>query len=43
VVAAADNQSMAPVGLLMAILGSVIGTPAALFLVAVAARAIMGG
>jgi uncharacterized membrane protein len=43
VVAAAYNQSMAPVGLLMAILGSVIGTPAALFLVAVAARAIMGG
>lgn len=43
VVAAAYNQSMAPVGLLMAILGSVIGTPIALFLVAVAARAIMGG
>lgn len=43
VVAAAYNQSMAPVGLLMAILGSVLGTPAALFLVAVAARAIMGG
>ncbi len=43
VVAAAYNQSMAPIGLLMAILGGVIGTPVALFIVATACRAIRGG
>lgn len=43
VVAAAYNQSMAPVGLLMAILGGVLGTPLALFVVATACRAISGG
>lgn len=43
VVAAAYNPSMAPVGLLMAILGGVLGTPVALFVVAVACRAIAGG
>lgn len=40
VVAAAYNQSMAPVGLLMAILGGTLGTPLALFVVATACRAI---
>jgi len=43
VVAAAYNQSMAPVGLLMAILGGILGTPLALFVVATACRAITGG
>jgi uncharacterized membrane protein len=42
VVAAAFNQSMAPVGLLMAILGGVLGTPLALFVVGMACRAISG-
>ncbi|MDK2972105.1 MAG: hypothetical protein PWP23_1860 [Candidatus Sumerlaeota bacterium] len=43
VVAAAFNQSMAPVGLLMAILGGVLGTPLALFVVGMTCRAISGG
>lgn len=43
VVAAAYNQSMAPVGLLMAILGGVLGTPLALFVIGTACRAISGG
>lgn len=42
VVAAAYNQSMAPVGLLMAILGSVMGTPLALFVVATTCKYIAG-
>lgn len=42
VVAAAYNPSMAPVGLLMAILGSVLGTPLALFIVAPLCRMISG-
>ncbi len=42
VVAAAYYPSMAPVGLLMAILGSVIGTPLALFVVAVICKIISG-
>ncbi len=40
VVAAAYNQSMAPVGLLMAIIGSVLGTPLALFVIATICRAV---
>lgn len=43
VVAAAYNQSMAPVGLLMAILGSTLGTPLSLFVIATVGRAIQGG
>lgn len=43
VVAASYNPSMAPVGLLMAILGSVLGTPVALFIIATTCRAIAGG
>lgn len=42
VVAAAYNQSMAPVGLLMAILGGIMGTPLALFVVGVACKALSG-
>lgn len=42
VVAAAYNPAMAPVGLLMAILGGVLGTPVALLVVATACRAISG-
>lgn len=42
VVAAAYHSSMAPVGLLMAILGGILGTPLALFVVAFACRAIAG-
>lgn len=42
VVAAAYHTSLAPIGLLMAILGGVLGTPVALFVVAVACRAIAG-
>ncbi len=43
VVAAAYNQSMAPVGLLMAILGSTMGTPLSLFVISTVGRAIEGG
>lgn len=43
VVAAAYHPSMAPVGLLMAILGGTLGTPVALFLVATATRVVSGG
>jgi uncharacterized membrane protein len=43
VVAAAYNQSMAPVGLLMAILGSTVGTPLALFVVAMICKYIETG
>jgi uncharacterized membrane protein len=40
VVAASYRSSLAPMGLLMAILGGIAGTPVALFVVAVACRAI---
>lgn len=43
VVAAAYHPSMAPVGLLMAILGGVLGTPLALFVVAATCKAISQG
>lgn len=42
VVAAAYNPSMAPVGLLMAILGGVLGTPIALFIVGTICKAVSG-
>jgi len=42
VVAAAYNPAMAPVGLLMAILGGVLGTPVALVVVATICRSISG-
>ncbi len=42
VVAAAYNPSMAPVGLLMAILGGVLGTPIALMVIATACKALAG-
>ncbi len=42
VVAAAYNPSMAPVGLLMAILGGVLGTPLALFVIATFGKMIAG-
>lgn len=43
VVAASYNASLAPVGLLLAILGGVLGTPVALFVIGTACRAIAGG
>lgn len=43
VVAASYNQSLAPLGLIMAILGSTLGTPLALFVVATTTRALSGG
>jgi uncharacterized membrane protein len=43
VVAATYHASMAPVGLLMAIPGYVVGTPTSLFVVAMFCRAISGG
>ncbi len=42
VVAAAYNSSMAPVGLLMAILGGVLGTPVALLIIATTCKALAG-
>ena len=43
VVAAAFHPSLAPVGLVMAILGSVIGTPVALLVIGKMCAAIAGG
>ncbi|MCC5877343.1 MAG: DUF819 family protein, partial [Candidatus Sumerlaeia bacterium] len=43
VVAASFNQSLAPLGLVMAILGSTLGTPLALLVVATTTRALSGG
>ena len=42
VVAAAYNQSMAPVGLLMAIVGGTLGTPVALIIIGGACKVISG-
>ncbi|MBI1290294.1 DUF819 family protein [bacterium] len=42
VVAAAYRQSLAPVGLLLAIIGGIIGTPIALFVVAAACSSVSG-